>query len=87
MDMKFSASIGYSISEFINESKEKPKNTIFRIWCEWDMGFPKACSSREVAQKLIDEFDWLSCGIEGTSKELQKGGMVGIEKIEIYDEK
>ena len=53
----------------------------YRIWCEWDMGFAPAYSSREAAQAVIDGTDWESMGY--TLKEVQENGLVAIEEDKI----
>lgn len=58
------------------------KTKIYRINCEWDMGFHDAYSTKEKAQKDIDNADWESC--ETTLEEAQSEGMVGIEEIDVY---
>jgi len=55
---------------------------IYKIWCEWDMGFAEAYSTREKAQKDIDEADWEGL-VGSTLEEVINDGMVQIEEIEI----
>ena len=55
---------------------------IYEIWCEWEM--PVACgyfTTREKAQKAIEEEDWSVCG--RTLEEVQEDGFVRIEEIEV----
>lgn len=55
---------------------------IYIIDCEWDMGFADAYSTREKAQKAIDEMDWE--GMVGyTLEEVQADGMVSINEINV----
>jgi hypothetical protein len=55
---------------------------IYRIWCEWDMGFSKSYSTREKAQQAIDKIDWEDEGL-GTLEEIIEDGMVYIEEEEV----
>lgn len=57
-------------------------NKIYKIWCEWDMGFADAYSSKEKAQKAIDETDWENL-CEYTLEEVQEDGFVSIEEIDV----
>ena len=55
---------------------------IYKIDCEWDMGFAEAYETREKAQKAIDEMDWEGmCG--STLEEVQADGMVSIDEINV----
>jgi len=54
---------------------------IYKIWCEWDMGFSDTYSTREKAQQDIDEADWDMC--QTTLEDAQKDGNVSIEEIDI----
>jgi hypothetical protein len=54
--------------------------TLYKIWCEWDMGFEDLYRTKEAAQKDIDEADWDMCDI--TLKEAIDEGYVHIEEVE-----
>ena len=55
---------------------------VYKIWCEWDMGFADAYSTKEKAQQTIDKMDWEGmCSY--TLKEVQDDGMVSIEEVEV----
>jgi len=55
---------------------------VYKIWCEWDMGFSDAYSTKEKAQKAIDEMDWEGM-CDYTLKEVQEDGMVSIEEVDV----
>ena len=56
---------------------------VYKIWCEWDMGFWEAYISRELAQKAIDETDWKNT--VGRSQEIvEQDGLAYIEEIEVF---
>lgn len=55
---------------------------VYRINCEWDMGFAEIYQTRESAQKDIDNADWEGlCGT--TLEEAQEDGNVSIEEINV----
>jgi len=55
---------------------------IYKIKCEWDMGFAEAYSTKEKAQEDIDGADWE--GLVGeTKEEIVNCGMVRIEEINV----
>ena len=55
---------------------------IYKIDCEWDMGFADAYKTREKAQKVIDETDWEHM-VGYTLEEVQADGMVSIIEINV----
>ena len=55
---------------------------VYEIWCEWEMA--TACgtfSTREKAQKAIDDEDWEDVG--HTLESVQADGMVSITEVEV----
>jgi len=56
--------------------------TIYKIWCEWDMGFSEAYSTKEKAQEAIDNTDWEGM-CDYTLEVVQEDGLVQIEEIEV----
>ena len=56
--------------------------TVYKIWCEWDMGFNDVYLTKEAAQKDIDEADWSMCDI--TLQEAIDEGYVSIEEVEAH---
>lgn len=54
---------------------------MYKIWCEWDMGFKDAYSTEAKAQKAIDEADWDL--VDMTMEEILEEGLVGIEEVEV----
>ena len=57
--------------------------SVFRIWCEWDMGFSEIYGSEEAAREDIEEADWEEL-VQMTLEEVEEAGLVAIEEIE-YD--
>jgi len=55
---------------------------IYKIWCEWDMGFADAYTTRDKAQTDINEMDWETL-CDYTLKQVIDDGMVGIEEVEV----
>ena len=53
---------------------------IYRIWCEWDMGFWEAYATKELAQKDIDETDWEDL-VGRDQKTVEGDGLVYIEEV------
>ena len=53
---------------------------VYKIDCEWDMGFEDLYYTKEAAQKAIDNTDWESM-VNMTLEEVIADNMVIIEEI------
>lgn len=57
---------------------------VFKIECEWDMGFKELYASREEAEQDIKDTDWVDLLEDGyTLENLMKAGYVRIKEIEV----
>ncbi|MEK6881227.1 MAG: hypothetical protein AABY22_16520 [Nanoarchaeota archaeon] len=57
---------------------------VYKIWCEWDMGFDDLYSTKEKAQKVIDDQDWE--GLVGMSLEdVKEDNLVAIEVMNVEE--
>lgn len=57
--------------------------SVYKIWCEWDMGFAEIYGSEEAAKEDIENVDWEELA-EMTLEEVEEAGLISIEEIE-YD--
>ena len=56
---------------------------IYKIDCEWDMGFSPYYATRELAQEAIDKMDWSM--VDMTAKEAMFDNYVSIEEINVKE--
>lgn len=56
-------------------------NTIFKIWCEWDMDFASDYSTKEKAEQALQDADWDMVGM--TLQEVKDEGLVQIEEAKV----
>lgn len=55
---------------------------VYKIECEWDMGFKELYATKEEAQKDIEEVEWeLECG--DSLESLITDGYVSIKEIKL----
>lgn len=55
---------------------------VYTIWCEWEMGFEDAYSTREKAQEAIDCMDWEGL-CDYTLEEVLNDGLVSINENKV----
>lgn len=57
---------------------------VYKIECEWDMGFEELYHSSEAASKAIDEADWSAVlGDDDSLEDLIDDGYISIVEIEV----
>ena len=57
---------------------------VYKIWCEWDMGFHEVYATKKLAQKDIDNIDWKT--LVGRSQEIvERDGLVFISEVRVYE--
>jgi hypothetical protein len=75
--------LGWSIAaDFADWYLGQHQQTVYKISCEWDMGFSDAYSTREKAQKAIDEMDWEKM-VDYTLEKVMEYGLVSIEEVNV----
>ncbi len=59
--------------------------SIYRINCEWDMGFKKAYKTIKDAEQAIKDADWSEVleGPDDSTDKLMEDGLLDIEEIEL----
>lgn len=55
---------------------------MFSIWCEWDMGFSDAYTTREKAEQAIQGVDWSEVGFDNADA-VKEAGLVEIKKLTV----
>lgn len=60
---------------------ENEQPPIYKIWCEWDMGFADAYSSREKAEAALADADWDMVGM--TLEEVKEENLVEIQEVTV----
>jgi hypothetical protein len=68
----------------VNSDKNESK-TIYKIGCEWDMGFAEAYDTKEAADKAIQEADWsyIFDDDNETVKDLIQEGYISIKEVPV----
>ena len=63
-----------------------PKNKllVYKIDCEYDMGFDDLYATKELAEKAIKEAEWDICDM--TLAQVKKRKLVSIQEIEVTQE-
>lgn len=59
--------------------------TVFKIECEWDMGFYEAYAAEELAWAAINSTDW-ETACDMTLEEVLNEGLVSVTEIKVKGE-